>query len=52
MDPIRAARPLNPQHTLLWQTVIDIVFLLSAIAIALIDRQLQTPAKPGVKAVH
>ncbi len=40
------------QHTLLWQTVIHIVFLLSAVAIALIDRLLQTPAKPGVKAVH
>jgi uncharacterized protein (TIGR00645 family) len=30
-------------HTLLWQTVIHVVFLLSAVAIAYIDRLLQPP---------
>jgi uncharacterized protein (TIGR00645 family) len=33
------------QHTLMWQTVIHVVFLVSAVAIALIDRLLQPPAR-------
>lgn len=34
-----------PEKTLLWQTVIHVVFLVSAIAIALIDRIMVAPAK-------
>ena len=44
-----------PTHTMLWQTVIHIVFLLSAIAIALIDRLMSgTATKPrhGGDAAH
>ncbi len=33
------------EHTLLWQTVIHVVFLASAVAIAYIDRLLQPPPK-------
>ncbi|MFM1991496.1 MAG: hypothetical protein RJA99_4453 [Pseudomonadota bacterium] len=38
-----------PEKTLLWQTIIHVVFLISAIAIALIDRMMVAPAKgkPG-----
>jgi len=32
------------EHTLLWQTVIHVVFLVSALAIALIDRLMVSPA--------
>jgi uncharacterized protein (TIGR00645 family) len=35
------------EHTLLWQTVIHVVFLVSAVSIAFIDRLLQVPSKPG-----
>ena len=35
------------QHTLMWQTVIHVVFLASAVAIALIDRLLQPPSHTG-----
>jgi uncharacterized protein (TIGR00645 family) len=35
------------QHTLLWQTVIHIVFLASAVSIAFIDRLLQVSARPA-----
>ena len=62
MDPTRAVRPLKPSihllksfisagtltdHTLLWQTVIHVVFLVSAVSIAFIDRLLQVPSKHG-----
>jgi uncharacterized protein (TIGR00645 family) len=41
------------QHTLLWQTVIHVVFLVSAVAIALIDRLLQVPARAaGANGAH
>ncbi len=42
-----------PEKTMLWQTVIHVVFLLSAIAIAAIDRLMTggKPVKPG-KAEH
>lgn len=35
-----------PDRVLLWQTVIHVVFLVSAVAIALIDRIMTTPSKP------
>jgi uncharacterized protein (TIGR00645 family) len=35
-----------PERTILWQTVIHVVFLVSAIAIALIDRIMVSSAKP------
>jgi uncharacterized protein (TIGR00645 family) len=35
------------EHTLMWQTIIHVVFLVSAVAIAFIDRLLQVPAKSG-----
>ncbi|MBA3480018.1 MAG: TIGR00645 family protein, partial [Lautropia sp.] len=38
------------QHTLMWQTVIHVVFLASAVAIALIDRLLQPPSHTGSEA--
>ena len=37
------------EHTLMWQTVIHVVFLASAVAIAFIDRLLQAPALPGAR---
>jgi uncharacterized protein (TIGR00645 family) len=43
-----------PQHTLLWQTVIHAIFLVSAISIALIDRLMLAPSarhKGGDKSV-
>ena len=42
-----------PPQTMLWQTIIHIVFLLSAIAIALIDRLMShAPAKPAKGGSH
>jgi uncharacterized membrane protein YqhA len=35
-----------PEKTLLWQTVIHVVFLISALAIALIDRIMTGTPKP------
>ena len=40
------------EHTLLWQTVIHVVFLVSAVSIALIDRLLLVPARPGGNSAH
>ena len=41
-----------PEKTLLWQTVIHVVFLISAIAIALIDRMMGTAPSAKGKAGH
>ena len=40
------------EHTLLWQTVIHVVFLVSAVSIALRDRLLLVPARPGGNSAH
>ena len=40
------------EHTLLWQTVIHVVFLVSAVSIALIDRLLLVTARPGGNSAH
>jgi uncharacterized protein (TIGR00645 family) len=39
-------------HTLLWQTVVHVVFLASALAIAYIDRLLQAPARADGASAH
>ena len=36
-----------PEHTMLWQTVIHVVFLFSAVAIAVIDRIMVAAPKPA-----
>jgi uncharacterized protein (TIGR00645 family) len=36
-----------PEHTMLWQTIIHIVFLFSAVAIAMIDRIMTGTPKTG-----
>jgi uncharacterized membrane protein YqhA len=42
-----------PEKTLLWQTVIHVVFLISALAIALIDRIMTgTPRPRGQDTAH
>lgn len=41
-----------PEKTLLWQTVIHIVFLISALAIALIDRIMTAPMKSKPASGH
>ncbi|MFO0232986.1 MAG: TIGR00645 family protein [Burkholderiales bacterium] len=39
-----------PEQTMYWQTVIHVVFLFSAVAIAIIDRIMTMPAKPATPA--
>jgi len=41
-----------PQHTLMWQTVIHGMFLISALAIALIDRLMVSPAAHRAKVIE
>jgi len=36
-----------PEQTIFWQTVIHVVFLVSALAIALIDRVMTIGGRPG-----